>query len=454
LQVSGGGPKKEAILFSFKTNWLLVHSQAKERSTALKNIKSKRAGKVNSETLIVSVDVGKDKNTGYYRRVDGADVKPFAFANRREGFDVFWERIDRARKAFDLKHIMVGIESTGPYGEPLVHYFRGKPVQLVQVNPMHTKRLKELCDNSPNKTDKKDPRVIADIMQLGHVLGVVIPEGAAAELRRLTQARERSVERRKAVQNQLQQLVFVLFPEFVQVMKGIRSKTALYLLRHYPTSQAIIGCGLDRLSREIRRVSSGRLGADRARALYEAAQHTSGIQAGAESVLLEIRQALALLETLEVFIRELEQQMSRYLKQIPYSGLMLSVKGVGLVTAAGLIGEVGDFRKFRTIGELTKLAGLDLFEISSGKHQGQRRISKRGRPLMRKLLYLAALNTVREGGILHGHYCRCLERGMPKLKALVAMSRRLLRLLFAIVRDDQEYNRDYVKLKGGLKEAA
>lgn len=420
----------------------------------MKKIKSKRTRKVNSQTLIVAVDVGKDKNTGYYRCADGADGKPFEFSNRRKGFDVFWDRIHRAQEGFDLKHIVVGIESTGPYGEPLVHYLRGKPVQLVQVNPMHTKRLKELCDNSPNKTDKKDPRVIADIMQLGHVLSMVIPEGPAAELRRLTQARERSVERRKALQNQLQQLVFVLFPEFIQVMKGLESKTALYLLRHYPTSQDIIACGLDRLSRIIRRISSGRLRANRARALYETAQHASGIQEGVESVLLEIRQALALLETLEGFIRELEQQLSHYLKQIPYSGLMLSVKGVGLITAAGLIGEVGDFHKFRTISELTKLAGLDLFEISSGKRQGQRGISKRGRPLMRKLLYFAAMSTVRKGGILHENYHRCLERGMPKIKALVAMSRKLLRILFAMVRDDREYNKDYVKAKVVLKEAA
>lgn len=420
----------------------------------MKKIKSKHSGKVNSQTLIVSIDLGKDKNMGYYRSADGADEKPFAFANRSKGFDVFWDRIHRAREAFALKHIVVGIESTGPYGEPLVHYLRRKPVELVQVNPMHTKRLKELCDNSPNKTDKKDPRVIADIMQLGHVLSVVIPEGPAAELRRLTQARERSVERRKALKNQLQQLVFVLFPEFIPVMKGIESKTARYLLTHYPTSQDIIACGLDRLSRIIRRISSGRLRADRARALYEVAQHASGIQEGVESVLLEIRQALVLLETLEGFIKELEHQMSHYIKQIPYSGLMLSVKGVDLITAAGLIGEVGDFRKFRTISELTKLAGLDLFEISSGKRQGQRGISKRGRPLMRKLLYLAAMNTVRQGGILHAHYHRCLERGMPNLKALVAMSRRLLRILFAMVRDDRAYNKDYFKAKEALKEAA
>jgi transposase len=47
---------------------------------------------------------------------------------------------------------------------------RKRKVRLVQVNPMHTKKLKELQGNSPNKTDKKDPKVIADIIELGHSL--------------------------------------------------------------------------------------------------------------------------------------------------------------------------------------------------------------------------------------------------------------------------------------------
>lgn len=78
-----------------------------------------------------------------------------------------------------------GYESTGPYAEHLVHFMRARGVHMVQVSPMHTKRLKELQGNSPNKTDQKDPKVIADIMALGHALTVVIPP--TAEPRRLTQ---------------------------------------------------------------------------------------------------------------------------------------------------------------------------------------------------------------------------------------------------------------------------
>jgi transposase len=79
-----------------------------------------------------------------------------------------------------LEDIVVGFESTGPYAEPICQYLQSKLVQLVQINPMHMKRLKELIGNSPNKTDKKDPRVIADVISLGHSLTVIVPEGAAS----------------------------------------------------------------------------------------------------------------------------------------------------------------------------------------------------------------------------------------------------------------------------------
>jgi transposase len=82
--------------------------------------------------------------------------------------------------------------------------------------------------------------------------------------------------------------------------------------------------------------------------------------------------------------------MARHLEKIPYSRLILSMKGIGMITVAGLIGEVGDFSKFHTHAELLKLSGLNLFEVSSGKHKVNKRISKRGQSLMGKLLFFAA----------------------------------------------------------------
>lgn len=409
----------------------------------MKDIKTEKGKKINRKTLIVALDIAQEKHVVSIRCPDGRGEKPFVVFNRREEYEQMWDRISQTKEAYGLEEVVVGFESTGPYAEPLVHYLMKKEVKLVQVNPMHTKRVKEIRGNSPNKTDEKDPDVIADIIELGNYLTVVIPEGTSAELRRLTQARERAVGRRTMLVNQVHGLVSVVFPEFLMVMKDIKTKTAHYLLKHCPRPQDIVELGYERLEETLRKISRGRMGKERAEALYEAAVNTVGVREGQGSIVFEIKQLVSGIEETGRLIDEMEEKMREYLKEIPYSRCMLSIQGVGEVTVAGLIGEVGDFTKYRTIAEITKLAGLDLFEVSSGKHKGERHISKRGRPLMRKLLFYAAINVVRKGRIMHERYERYLQRGKPKIKALTAIARKLLGVLFALVRDQSEYVRNY-----------
>ena len=166
---------------------------------------------------------------------------PAMYMGGPEGFEKFWHMIVASKTRFRCNDVMIGYESTGPYAEPLAHYLMDKPVTVVQVNPLHTKRLKEVNDNSPLKTDDKDPRVIGDVLRLGHALSVVVPEGDAAYLRRLTNARERHVGERTALLNQLQQLVFLIFPEFRTVFNDVTVKTARHLLQRYTTPEAVAG---------------------------------------------------------------------------------------------------------------------------------------------------------------------------------------------------------------------
>ena len=409
----------------------------------MKFSKTKKVKVINEKTMIAALDIGKGAHYAYFRDLKGKDIKPFPFYNFRKGFDKFWIKLCQFKREQKLEDVVIGFESTGPYAEPLFHYLRNKPVKLVQINPVHSKRLKELTGNSPNKTDKKDPRVIADVISLGHALTLVVPEGPAAQLRRLTQARERAIRSRTAMINQLQHLIFVIFPEFLRVFKNISIKSAMYLIRNHPTPESIVSIGLESLTVTLRKVSRYRLTQGRIKEIFEAAQRSVGIDEGKESILMEIEHLASNIENENRFIDDLEKQMDHYLDQIPYAHSIFSIKGVGPITVAGLIGEVGDFKKFNTISEMMKLAGLDLFEVSSGKHSGKRRISKRGRSLMRKLLYFAAINVVKSHGIMHERYQEMLARGMPKMKALVAISRKLLGLIFALARDNTLYVENY-----------
>lgn len=404
---------------------------------------TKNINRINDMTLIATVDIGKKKNYGYACTLKGDEIEVFGFHNTGEGFKKFYKIVNKYKEQKGLEELVVAIESTGSYGEAFQHYLNKRKVKLLQVNPMHTKRVKELQGNSPNKNDKKDPRVIADIIKLGKALSVVIPEGSAAELRRLAHLRESKLEDKGRSYNRIESYIALIFPEFSHIMKNLKTKTAIYLLTYYPTPGSIIELGIEELTRVMKKVSRSRIGKERAIELYNAAESSGGITEGLDSIVYSISLSLNEVTIYAKQIEEIEKKLEEYLADIDYSQFILSIKGIGIVSAAVLIGEVGDFRKYKNEKELLKLAGLNLFEISSGRHSGARHITKRGRSLMRKILFLISLNMVRKGGIMHEKYQKYLEREMPKMKALIAISRKILSVIFALVRDKTEYKLNY-----------
>jgi transposase len=263
------------------------------------------------------------------------------------------------------------------------------------------------------------------------------------------------VGERTALLNQIQQLVFLIFPEFKTVLKDMKGKTAQYLLKRYTTPERIARLSQKDLGEEMWKRSRGKFGFQDAESLIALAQGTVGIQEGLAGMVMDIWHILIQLEAEERFMAEIEAEMEATLGRIPYSARLLSIKGLGIVSVAGLIGEVGDFSKFSTQSEILKLAGLDLYEISSGKRKGQRRISKRGRSLLRKILFYAAIQMIRKNGILHEYYTRLTDRGMGRMRALIAVARKFLGIIHALVRDDTDYVGQYqAPERRVLKEAA
>jgi len=236
-------------------------------------------------------------------------------------------------------------------------------------------------------------------------------------------------------------------------MKDLTTKTAQHLLQHYPTPESIIALGITELSQLMHTISRGKIAANRAKQLYAAAQQSVGIKAGQQTIVRKIKNILHIISRYQQFINDYEQDISVALHQIPESSYLLSIKGIGTITTATIIGELADFKAFKSYAEVEKFAGLNLYEISSGKHKGQKHISKRGRPLLRKALFFAAINLVRHGGIYHEKYQGYLARGMKKMKALVAICRKLLRLIFVLVRNHCEFDINYFE-KQKLTKAA
>ena len=84
-----------------------------------------------------------------------------------------------------------------------------------------------------------------------------------------------------------------------------------------------------------------------------------------------------------------------------------------------------------------------MVENSSGKHRGIRRISKVGNEHLRTSLYFLALRMVKKGGIYHESYIRYVNKGMEKKKAIIAISRKLLRMIHSLIKNNQAFDYEH-----------
>jgi len=206
-------------------------------------------------------------------------------------------------------------------------------------------------------------------------------------------------------------------------------------LESFPLPQEIVDKGVEGIVTTWKQSISRAAGKKRAIRLMAAAKDSIGLTEGLMMAKQEITSLLAQYKALEQEIDNLMIQIENILKEIPGTAEMMSIPGVGMVTVAGFISEVGNLEGYRHPRQIQKLAGLNLKENSSGKHKGQTRITKRGRPRLRALLYKCIMPLVaknHEFKVLHHYYTTRAKNPLKKKQSLIALCCKLIRVLFAL----------------------
>jgi transposase len=394
---------------------------------------------IKPDTLVIGIDLAKHTHAARARFSDGSYTRPLKVSNNRAGFLALFERIG-AWKARPDSSVIVGVESTGSYGVNLVRWLSECGCQVVLVPSLHVCREKELLDNSRGTSDDKDALIIADLVARGQYLGFVELSGACLELRPLVSLRARLVREQTGWLNALHQIMDVLFPEFETVFADLGRPNVRLVLGRFGTVAAARAQSPTAMHRILARDGAARLSLAKLKRLKTAADESIGplaVSAGQERSLHETLDTLAALERRIV---DLEAEIVRLLAQLPEAEYLMSVKGVGAMTTAIILAETGGLRQYSCAGAVLKLAGLNLYQVSSGQYQSGRRISKRGRSQLRRALYMVAVQHAKRGWPLQPYYAALVARGKPKTVALTAICCRLVRLLYALVRDGRCYS--------------
>jgi len=334
--------------------------------------------------------------------------------------------------------VWVGLEPTGPYSVCVQEWLRERGWQVVQVNPYHVHRTKEVRDNSPGTSDCKATGVIADLVWQGCYQQALRLEGVYAQLRAASAEWASLGRRRTSVSNELQALLQVWFPELVGLYRHALCLTVRALVRRYREVPAIVSAGKGSLRRTVRGACRSR-GQDRVEQIWQAARESVAPRAGQGARHQAMVGLLALLELIERRQAALRAEMAQLLSQAPPGACLLSLPGAGVVTVAGLLGECGDMGAYGSYAQLEKLVGLNLYTQSSGQYRGRCRVSKRGRGRARYVLCHMAMWQTRTGALWHEWAQAAKARGKRAPQIRVAVARKLLALIYALARDRAVY---------------
>jgi transposase len=424
---------------------------------------NERIRQVTEKSLVIGIDIASEVQ--YARAFDWRGIelgKVFKFENRREGFERFSEWISKLKEQHKKNEIIAGAEPTGHYWFGLAGYMKESGIKLVLVNPFHVKRSKEFDDNNQSKTDSKDPKTIAKLVIDGRYMEPYIPEGIYADLRITNEVRLRISKEMNSIKNMVSRWLAIYFPEYREVFGDWSKKGSILIMKSIPLPEDVITKGKEGINQIWREEKLRAVGIKRASRLYEAASKSIGVKEGLQSARKELKILLEEYEMKEKQYEEVMKDLEEMCKQVPNAEKLLEIKGIGLVTVAGFIAEVGDINRFDSPKQIQKLAGLALRENSSGKHKGKTSISKRGRKRLRKLLFQVVMPLVaknKEFGEIHSLYISREENPLKKKQSIVAISCRLIRIFYAILKKGPKYDSSKVmpmkkKEELGIEKAA
>ena len=420
----------------------------------MKSTQNKKIEQVKESTMIVGIDIGSEKH--YFRAFDWRGIeltkKPVPFSNSMEGFNIFHSAVLELMNKNQLTEALVGFEPTGHYWFNLGQFMSDKNIKFVMVNPHHVHKTKEMDDNSPSKNDRKDPRVIANLVKDGRYFYTYMPTGVYAELRNLSNRRFVLVEEQTRAKNRLQKWIAVYFPEYKGIYTNIDAKGGIMVLKEAPVPDDIINLGVEGIQKIWRDAKLRGNGLKKAMKIVNAAANSIGLKEG----LIEARMELVeLIEDYELQMKRIERVndlIKDLCSKIKYVDKLLEIKGIGITTVAGFIAEVGDITRFDNAKELQKLAGLELVSDDSGKHNGRTRISKRGRKRLRYLLVQAAVSVIGKNDEfkeIHHYYTTRDNNPLKKMQSLIAVACKLIRVFHVILTKGVDY--DASKMLGDIR---
>lgn len=383
---------------------------------------------------IVSVDVAK---TGFFAGIADQAGEVLAIVRFKHPTQTraFLTVIETLRdKGLNPQVVM---EPTGSYGDALRYqcHVRGLPVYMSP--PKHTHDIAEVLDGVPSMHDAKAVVVLAKL----HVIKRGTrwePESAERRATRTTfDRREVYADALERNHGRLEALLARYWPGFGDHFSVSRQRSWMGLLEQLPGPE-MVAANPDQARDVLWRASRGTLAPDRIAAVVQSATECLGVPMQQED-REQLRELVQEIRRLQEQIDRLDKEIGAVVRAEPAARRMLPL--IGPAATAAILAYLGDPAQYGSAGALEKAAGLNLKVRSSGKTAGQLKITKRGPSVVRSILHLASLRLIQSNAVVRAWYVgRKGFQEKTKLKAVVAVTRKLLRAVWHIVRYDVSFD--------------
>jgi transposase len=328
---------------------------------------------------------------------------------------------------------VVVMEPTGTYGDAVRHQCHAMGLPVHMMPPKHSHDFAEVLDGVPSMHDPKAATVLARLQAIKPARPWE-PESVARRDLRAWVDQRRPIARTLALyQGHLEAMLARHWPEFAAHFDVYDQRSWFALLKEFPGPEAVSAAG-EAAAQTLRKASRGHLGQARIRAIVDSARSTTGVPMTAG----EQERLRVIADQIEVQTRRLDAVDATLAALVAEDEVLRRIATVVGPACAGAIGSlVGSPLDFPNARALEKAIGLNLKEKSSGNKQGQMSITKRGPGEVRRLLFMAALRFLKDDATARA-WCHARKAyvGDQKIKAVVALMRKLARALWHVARGE------------------
>ena len=387
--------------------------------------------------FFIGIDIGKNTHVASMMDDSGRVIfKAFSFPNTSEGGQALFTKI--SSYSSDTSCFEIGMEATGHYWLSVYSFLFEKGFLLHVINPIQTDGWRRGTEIRKRKNDIIDSVLIADLIRYGQFVETRLADEDLFSLRTLTRFRTYLVESISDLKRKVVCVLDQVFPEYQAVFSDIFGKTSKEILLKFSSPLDFESVSSETLAELLARLSRQKLGADKAEQLKSAASSSFGITFAKNSFAFQLKTLIEQITFIEKQVKETESEISRFMEKL--NSPVTTITGIGSVTGAAIISEIGDISKFDSPKKLVAFAGIDASVSQSGEFEATHNVmSKRGSPYLRKAIFQAALVAAFKDPVLSAYYQKKKAEGKHHLTCIGAVSRKLCYIIYAVLKNNQPY---------------